>query len=881
MLALPAARLTAAPKKAATVPAHLPSITIDYPQDGSIFPPEIAPPTFIWRDGVTEATHWRIEVAFGEGKAEMHLESAGERMTVGEIDQRCISSTNELPKLTPEQAAAHTWVPSAEVWEKIKKHSVAKPAVITLSGYDDQSGKHALSLGRVTISTSSEPVGAPIFYRDVPLMPSQTEKGIIKPLAQTAVPLIAWRLRDISKPQSHLLLTGMVTCANCHSFSRDGKTMGMDMDGPANDKGLYALVPVKQHIAINASDMVTWNPSHDRQVGLNRVGFMSQVSPDGKYVITTVSTADRAPQNNYYVVNFKDYKFLQVFYPTRGILAWYSRTSGDREPLPGADDPNYVQADGVWSPDGSYVVFARADAKEPYPPDGKMAAYANDPAEVQTQYNLYRVPFNGGKGGEPEPIAGASGNGMSNTFPKVSPDGRWIVFVQCRNAQLMRPDSQLYIVPASGGVARRMRCNLAPMNSWHSFSPNGQWLVFSSKARSPYTQMYLTHIDENGNDSPAILIENSTAANRAVNLPEFVNIPQDGILDIATPAVDMYKQFDHASELSEKGLYEQAIAEWKALVATNPDDSRIHNNLGASLALSGRFTEAIPEYEKALQLNPQYHTVHNNLGRALLAAGRVDDAIQSFQKGLEYYPESAELHNHLGLALASKGRINEAEEEFGRALAINPDYADAHRNLGRALAMTGHPDQALPHLQKAVEISPQFAEAHVDLGRLLVLGAQYDEAEPHLEKALAINPNLADAHYYLGALLYFFQGRTQDALKHWREALRLQSNFLAAMNEAAHALAACPNASDRNGAEAVKLAERAVQLSDARNPVYLDTLAIAYAEQGRFADALATAHKALDLATQDNAQQLVDGLNARIKLYESHQPFRDVMEGPP
>ena len=97
---------------------------------------------------------------------------------------------------------------------------------------------------------------------------------------------------------------------------------------------------------------------------------MSQVSPDGKYVVTTVNTADRAPQTNYYVVNFKDYRFLQVFYPTRGILAWYSRETGRREPLPGADDPRYVQTDGVWSPDGSYLVFARAEAKEPYPPDG-------------------------------------------------------------------------------------------------------------------------------------------------------------------------------------------------------------------------------------------------------------------------------------------------------------------------------------------------------------------------------------------------------------------------------------------------------------------------------------------------------------------------------
>ncbi len=361
------------PKSVQAVPAHLPAITIDYPLDGSIFPPEIIPPTFIWRDAADGSTHWRIDIAFSDGSPAIHAESAGERLAIGAIDPQCVSSTNELPKLTPEQAAAHTWIPSAEVWEAIKKHSVANAAVVTIGGFAERDAKHAVSRGQITIHTSKDPAGAPIFYRDVPLMPSETEKGIIKPLASNAIHLINWRLRDISKPESRVVLKDMVTCANCHSFSRDGKTMGMDMDGPANDKGLYALVPVQKQITINTTDMVNWNPSQDRQVGLNRVGFMSQVSPDGKYVVTTVNTADRAPQNNYYVVNFKDYRFLQVFYPTRGILAWYSRETGRREPLPGADDPRYVQADGVWSPDGSYLVFARAEAKEPYPPDGKMA----------------------------------------------------------------------------------------------------------------------------------------------------------------------------------------------------------------------------------------------------------------------------------------------------------------------------------------------------------------------------------------------------------------------------------------------------------------------------------------------------------------------------
>ena len=367
-------RVTAGPpKKTQVVAAHLPAITVDYPLEGSIFPPDIIPPTFMWRDPAESAARWRIDIAFSDGTPPIKVDSPGPPMVLGPIDPRCVSSTNELPKLTPEQAAAHTWIPTPEVWEAIKKHSVESPAVVTLSGFTEQDAKHAISSGRVSVSTSKDPVGAPIFYRDVPLMPSETEKGIIKPLAATAIPLINWRLRDIGKPESRVVLKDMHTCANCHSFSRDGKTMGMDMDGPQNDKGLYALVPVKQQMTINTTDMVNWNPSQDRQFKLNRVGFMSQVSPDGKYVLTTVTTADRAPQNNYYVVNFKDYRFLQVFYPTRGILAWYSRETGQREPLPGADDPRYVQTDGVWSPDGSYMVFARAEAKEPYPPDGKMA----------------------------------------------------------------------------------------------------------------------------------------------------------------------------------------------------------------------------------------------------------------------------------------------------------------------------------------------------------------------------------------------------------------------------------------------------------------------------------------------------------------------------
>jgi len=746
-------------------------ITIDYPLEASVLPPEFPPPTFLWRDAAPDAAAWRIEVTFQDGLPGLRVTSTGERLKVGDIDPRCVAETNELPKLTSEQAAARTWKPEPGVWAEIKQRSVERPAAITIAGFRAGDPAHEVSRGEVRIQTSQDPVAAPIFYRDVPLMPSELEKGVIKPLPANAMPLIAWRLRNVGEPRSRLLLDGLPTCANCHSFSLDGKTMGMDLDGPQNDKGMYAIFPVAPQVSIGAEDVISWNALRERPASAMRAGFMSQVSPDGRYVVTSVNGAKKDLGESYYVANFKDYRFLQVFYPTRGILVWYSRAARRVQALPGANDESYVHTDAVWSPDGSYLVFARARAREPYSAGRKMAEHANDPNETPIQYDLYRIPFNEGRGGHAEPIAGASRNDMSNCFPKVSPDGRWIVFVQCRNGQLMRPDSQLYIVPAQGGQARRMRCNTPLMNSWHSFSPNGRWLVFSSKARSPYTQMYLTHLDADGRDSPALLIENATAANRAVNIPEFVNIPPDGLQKIAVPAVDLYRRFDRAWELTERGQDEAAISAWTQVLEVSPEDGKAHGNLGAVLLRRGRFEEAVAHFREALAASP----------------------------------ESAPNHNNLGAALLRTGKVNEAAQHFEKALKINPEFADARFNL---------------------------------------------------------------------ASVFYTRGRTYDAVGQWREGLRIEPGRLSVLTQLAWVLATSPKISVRNGAEAVALARQAVRLSEARDPEVLDTLAAAYAESGRFPEAVETARQALDLAIRQGKSSLAPPISARAALYEAHRRYR-------
>ena len=395
-----------------------------------------------------------------------------------------------------------------------------------------------------------------------------------------------------------------------------------------------------------------------------------------------------------------------MFYPTTGVLAWYSKETGKLQPLPGADDPEYVHTSAFWSPDGSYLVFSRARARSAYAPGQKPATYANDPNETQVQYDLYRIPFNDGRGGKAEPIAGASGNGMSNNFPKVSPDGKWLVFVQNKSGLLMRPDSRLYIVPATGGTARPLRSNLAVMNSWHSFSPNGRWLVFSSKTPTPYTRLYLTHIDDNGDSTPAILIDNTTAANRAANIPEFVNVGPDGLERIEAPATESYRLFNLAMTQHEKKSFTEEVATWREVLKLTPDDARAHGNLGVALASLGKDEEALAEYNRSLQIDPTSSTVRSSLGSVLAQLGRIPEAVEQLEKAVEANPDDAGAQSNLGVALAQVGRVLDALEHARRSIELNPEVAGAQNNLASVLAQAGDWGGAEEHVRRADGVGP-------------------------------------------------------------------------------------------------------------------------------------------------------------------------------
>ncbi len=663
-----------------TISTSPPELAITYPFEGSLFPPEIVAPTFLWKDN-SGADRWSLHVEFGDG---------GEAMDV-DVD-------------------AKQWTPSDAEWEEIKRRTVEHEARITVQGADAQ-GKVLLA-DDVAIRTSIDEVGSPIFYREVNL---PFEKAVQDPGAH-----IRWRFGSIaSKEQPPIIMEKMPVCGNCHSFSRDGSSLGMDVDY-GNDKGSYVICPVSQRMVFDNEKIITWS-DYKREDGRGTLGLLSQVSPDGRYVVSTVK--DRSV-----FVPVDNLAFSQLFFPIQGILAYYDRQRDVFRSLPGADDPAFVQSNATWSPDGEYVVFARHEAYESKKFKIKQLGLfkAEDVSEFlvdgkKFRFDLWRVPFNGGQGGEAEPIPGASNNGMSNYFPEYSPDGKWIVFCKADSYMLLQADSELYIIPAEGGEARRLQCNTDRMNSWHSWSPNGKWLVFSSKTLSDYTQLFLTHIDEQGRTAPPVVLAHFTAPDRAANIPEFVNAAPDAIQGIGQAFID---------DLS----YVRA---------------------GTWNALNGEFDLAARAYAKAVDINPNNGDAHVAWGRVLLEQGRLAEATRHFNKALAIDPNDKNAHWGLGKAYSLGQNYAGTVDAARKALEIDPEFAPAHALVGAALSQMGHLTEAKRHLTEAIRLDSEEAAPYVMLGNMSLREKNLEEGKRLFRLALEQDPNSCGA--LMGLALIFIE----------------------------------------------------------------------------------------------------------------------------
>jgi protein O-mannosyl-transferase len=326
--------------------------------------------------------------------------------------------------------------------------------------------------------------------------------------------------------------------------------------------------------------------------------------------------------------------------------------------------------------------------------------------------------------------------------------------------------------------------------------------------------------------------------------------------------------------LADQGRFSEAIVEYRASVRINPDNVEAYNNLGTALVRLGRGAEAIRQWEQSLQIKPDYAEAHNNLAIALAQAGRMPEAIGHWERALQIKPGLAEAHNDLGTALMQTGKFEDAIGHYEQALRVKPDFGDAHYNWGVALFRLGKVPEATGHWEQTLRLKPDYVEAHYNLGIALAQTGRVNEAIGHYKQALQLKPDYADAHYRL-ALALKDQGQFDAAIAHCRKVLELEPRPMLAQNTLAWLLATCPDASLRNGPRAVELAQQAAQFSGGASPEILDTLAAAYAEAGRFSEAVETARLALNLAATQNKKPLAEAIQTRLKLYEAHAPYHE------
>jgi len=290
--------------------------------------------------------------------------------------------------------------------------------------------------------------------------------------------------------------------------------------------------------------------------------------------------------------------------------------------------------------------------------------------------------------------------------------------------------------------------------------------------------------------------------------------------------------------LYDTGRVDQAIAQYGDDLAINPADEKVHSNLGNALAREGRIGDALAEYREALRLNPDDAEARYNLGSTLCRQGRMDDGIAEYREALRINPAYAEAHGNLGTALLQERRIEEAISEYREAIRIDPGYADAHSNLGVALLQQGRTEEAIAEYREALRINPAYADAQCNLGLALCKDGQAGEGIARLDKAIQLQPANPVFQFKMAWLL-----------------------------------ATAPQPSLRNGARAVQLATQANLASGGADAGILHCLAAAYAQAGRFPDAVKAAQKALQLAGTGSNAALAGILPREIKLYEEGKPF--------
>jgi tetratricopeptide (TPR) repeat protein len=245
-----------------------------------------------------------------------------------------------------------------------------------------------------------------------------------------------------------------------------------------------------------------------------------------------------------------------------------------------------------------------------------------------------------------------------------------------------------------------------------------------------------------------------------------------------------------------------------------------------------------------------------------------ESAFHTLEDALSFSPSYAQRLRAAAL-FRQAGKVPEAIEVLERAIGSELEPSEACYQQGELFQQQGKLDQAASRYRQALELDPGSAVAHNSLGSVLGSQGSFEEAITQFQRALELNSGYPEARSNMGLALQRL-GRLDEARLQFEQALEVKPDWPLAQNALARILATHPDANRRNPMEAVRLADRAAELTGYENPVILDTLAAAYASAGHFEKAAAVAEEAIRLASES---ALLEQLRARLNLYREKKPY--------
>jgi Flp pilus assembly protein TadD len=250
------------------------------------------------------------------------------------------------------------------------------------------------------------------------------------------------------------------------------------------------------------------------------------------------------------------------------------------------------------------------------------------------------------------------------------------------------------------------------------------------------------------------------------------------------------------------------------------------------------------------------------------------NSITLYEHTLSVTGPSYVIEHNLAVALHDAGQLAKAKAHALDALAADPAPFATHLLLGSIFEDEQQTDEAMAHYDQALKFQPDAPLPIKGRCRLLFRQGRYEEAYTQLASLARATPEDSEWHVQLARVLARLR-RYAEAIAHAHQALKLKPDWPEALNHFAWLLATVPQAELRGGPEAIRLAERACELTSRTNATFIGTLAAAYAETGRFDDAVKAATEAHDVARAGSQAEVANRILHQLELYQARKACRE------